>query len=131
MRMAVFLSVTSLLVGACAGKPAGTPLPTTYVSTTGQPLGAAPVRADGTVDAQRLADAKKAGYSLVNTHGQLLYCRTDVKVGSHIPRNTDTVCLTAQEMDEIHEQTRHTLEQFVPFHMQCVPSNPRIPAPPC
>lgn len=116
MRMAFVLSLTSLLVCACAGRPAASPPATTYVSTTGQALGAAPIRADGTVDAQKLAEAKKAGYSLINSHGQLLYCRTDVKVGTHIPRNTDTVCLTAQEMDEIHEQTRHALEQFVPSH---------------
>ena len=116
--------MVSLITG-CAQRSAGPPLATTYVSATGQPLATAPIRADGTVDAEKLAEAKKAGYSLVNTHGQLLYCRTEVKVGTHIPRNTDTVCLTAQEMDEIREQTRHTLEQFAPWHM-CggAPPNP-------
>jgi hypothetical protein len=128
----VRLLIYSLVIAGCAGcagKPsAPPPLATTYVSTSGSPLAAAPMRADGTLDAEKLAEAKKVGYSLVNTNGERLYCRTDVKVGSHIRKNTDTVCLSAEQMIEIHEQTRHSLEQFVPFHMQCI-ATPG--APPC
>jgi hypothetical protein len=118
MRLPLVVFVCSWVLTGCAVKPSAPPSPaTTYVSASGKPLDAAPMRADGTLDAEKLAEAKRAGYSLVNESGQLLYCRTDVKVGSHIRKNTDTVCLTAQQMIEIHEQTRHSLEQFVPFHL--------------
>jgi hypothetical protein len=48
-----------------------------------------------------------------------------MKLGTHIQRNSDTTCLTAQEMIERHEQTRQTLQQFVPYHL-CggAPPNP-------
>jgi hypothetical protein len=108
----------SLAIAGCAGKPSAPASPaTTYVSTTGEQLQAAPTRADGTLDPKLLAEAKKAGYSLVNTNGELLYCRTDVKLGTHIRKNTDTVCLTAQEMIAMHEQTRQSLDKFVPSHL--------------
>src|ERR1700722_18733512 len=118
MQITIGLLMCSLIMAGCAGKPsAPPPLPTTYVSASGKPLAAAPTRADGTLDPQALAEAKKAGYKLVNTNGELLYCRTDMKLGTHIQRNSETVCLTAQEMIEMHEQTRHSLQQFVPFHL--------------
>jgi hypothetical protein len=118
MRVLLIVFICSWVVTACAGKPiASPPLATTYVSANGNPLAAAPIGADGTLDEKALAEAKKAGYKLVNTNGQLLYCRTDVKLGTHIQRNGDTTCRTAQEMIEIHEQTRHSLEQYVPSHL--------------
>jgi hypothetical protein len=119
MPIPVRLVIYSLLIAGCAGKPSALPpLSTTYVSASGKALDAAPARADGTLDTEKLAEAKKAGgYSLVNENGKVLYCRTDVKVGSHIRKNTDTLCLTAEQMIEIHEQTRHSLEQFVPYRL--------------
>jgi hypothetical protein len=123
MRMVLIGFVSFCALTGCAGKPsAPPPLATTYVSASGNPLAAAPTRADGTLDAKALAEAKKAGYTLVNTNGELLYCRTDMKLGTHIQRNSDTTCLTAQQMIQIHEQTRHSLEQFVPSHV-CAPPN--------
>ena len=135
MRVLFVVFVGSSVVAACAGKPSAPPrVSTTYVSPTGGPLAALPTRADETIDPKILADAKNAGYSLVNTKGQLLYCRTDVKLGTHIRKNTDTVCLTEQELIAMHEQTRNTLEQFVP-HRTCVwgilPGMPLNSGPPC
>jgi hypothetical protein len=116
MRVPLGLVMCALGIAGCAGKPSAPEPATTYVSTKGELLQAAPTRPDGTLDPQMLAEAKKAGYSLVNTNGEVLYCRTDVKLGTHIRKNTDTVCLTAQEMIEIHEATRHSLEKFQAFH---------------
>lgn len=127
MRLPLALAIHSLFVMGCAGKPAAQPAATTYIGADGKPLAAAPTRTDGTLDAEKLADAKRAGYSLVNTNGELLYCRTDVKVGSRIPRNTDTVCLTAQEMIEMHDRTQQNLQQFMPHHLCGGPP----PAPSC
>ena len=115
MRIPLGLVMCALGIAGCAGKPsASEPQATTYVSAKGEQLQAAPTRADGTLDPKVLAEAKKAGYSIVNTNGEVLYCRTDVKLGTHIRKNTDTVCLTAQEMMAMHEQTRQSLERFVP-----------------
>lgn len=115
MRIPLILATCVIVVAGCAGRPsAEPPQATTYVSAKGEQLQAAPTRADGTLDPKVLAEAKKAGYSLVNTNGEVLYCRTDVKLGTHIHKNTDTVCLTAQEMMAMHEQTRQSLEKFVP-----------------
>jgi hypothetical protein len=115
MRIPLSLAMCALVIAGCAGEPSTPPPPaTSYVSPNGAQLQAAPTRADGTLDPKQLAEAKKAGYSLVNTNGEVLYCRTDVKLGTHIRKNTDTVCLTAQQMIAMHEQTRQSLEKFVP-----------------
>jgi hypothetical protein len=115
--MRVCLLVCTLAMAACAGKPsAAPPAATTYISPGGKPLAAAPLRADGTLDPKTLAAAKSAGYTLVNTHGELLYCRTDMKLGTHIQRNSDTTCFTQQEMTQLHEMTRQQLNLIVPYH---------------
>jgi hypothetical protein len=103
----LYVLIGPLVVAGCADKPSA---PTTYVSTDGRLLQAMPTRANGTLDPKLLAEARKAGYSLVNTDGRLLYCRTDIKLGTHIRKDTDTVCLTAQEMREMSDQTRKTLD---------------------
>jgi hypothetical protein len=108
------LMVGALLIAGCAGQqsaPPATPA-TTYVSASGQPLAAAPVNADGTLDAKKVADAKKAGYSLVNTNGEQLYCKTEVPVGTRIRKNTDTTCLTQAEMDAMEAQMRNSLQSL-------------------
>jgi hypothetical protein len=111
------LLISSLLIAGCAGKPSSAPTAATkYVSPNGTALAGAPMRADGTLDAKSLAAAQKAGYRLVNTDGKLLYCRTDVKLGTHIQRNGDTTCLTAQEITEMQDRTRLNLYQFQPSH---------------
>lgn len=123
MKSAIGLLVCVAIMSSCADKHEMPALPaTTYISASGEPLAAARVRADGTLDPKLLAEAKKAGYSLVNTNGQLLYCRTDIKLGTHIRKDSDTVCFTAQEMNAMQEQTRKTLEQFHPSHSCLAPN---------
>jgi hypothetical protein len=118
MRVAVRLLLCPLVMAGCAGKPsAPPPFATTYVSPGGNTLAAAPTSADGTLDTKALAVAKRAGYTLVNTNGEVLYCRTDLKIGTHIQRSTDTTCLTAQEMTERQDRTRQSLQQFHPSHL--------------
>jgi hypothetical protein len=116
------LIASAVIIAGCAGQqtaPAAAPS-TTYVSASGETLAAAPVRADGTLDAKRLADAKRAGYSLVNTNGEILYCRTDTKIGTHIQKNTDTSCLTAAQLDAQQAANRNTL-QNLPGAMSATP----------
>jgi hypothetical protein len=130
MRLLFALLACGLVLG-CAARPPAPPLATTYVSPAGAPLAAAPMRADGTLDAKALEAAKKAGYRLVNTDGKLLYCRTDTRLGTHIQRNGDTTCLTAQEMTEIQDRTRLNLYQFQPSHLCTSATTPGVPANPC
>jgi hypothetical protein len=106
------LIVGALFIAGCAGQQSSPPpAPTTaYVSASGQPLAAVPTNADGTIDAKKLADAKKAGYSVVNTNGEKLYCKTEVPVGTHIHKNTDTTCLTQAQMDAREAAMRNALQ---------------------
>lgn len=98
------------MVAGCAGQPSSPPpTPTQYVNATGQTLAAA---SSGDVDEKRLADAKKRGYTLVNTNGETLYCRSDFKTGSHVQK--ETTCLTAQELDSLHDQTHQSLQSLKP-----------------
>ena len=51
--------------------------------------------------------AKKLGYTLVKIDGQDMYCRTSVKTGSRLQK--ETVCLTAADIDILRQQTRERL----------------------
>ena len=59
-------------------------------------------------DLQTLADAIKRGYQVVNTNGEVLYCRSDFLTGSRIQKST--VCLTAEQLDAIHLRNQQMLE---------------------
>ena len=60
-------------------------------------------------DAQRVAEAIKHGYKVVNTEGETLYCRSDFATASHIQKNT--VCLTAQQLDDLDQRNQRILDQ--------------------
>jgi hypothetical protein len=110
MHVKLLLWIGVLAVAACVGQPSSPPpTSTSYLTPTGQtPTSVS--KAD--IDEKRLADAKKRGYTLVNTDGETLYCRTDFKTGSHVQKNT--TCLTAQELDALHDQTRQGLQSLKP-----------------
>ena len=100
MRM-ILLVCTCILAG-CAGQPTK-PAATTVVKASQQ----APLKADGTVDKDALVNARKLGYTVKNENGETLYCRTENKMGSRVEK--ETVCLTAQQIDELREQTQRSL----------------------
>jgi hypothetical protein len=105
--MRVTFLVIALGIAGCAGQPsspATAPSSTRYVTATGQ---AQATVAEGDIDAKKLADAKKQGYTLVNADGQQLFCRSDFKTGSRVQRNT--TCLTAEELDIMHDQTKSAM----------------------
>jgi hypothetical protein len=108
------LMAAGLIIAGCAGQQSAPPVvaSTTYVSASGESLATAPVRADGTLDAKRLADAKRAGYTLVNTNGEVLYCRTDTKIGTRIQKNSDTTCLTGAQIDAQQTANRNALQNL-------------------
>jgi hypothetical protein len=104
--MRITILVGALIMGGCAGQPNTTEAPPTrYVGASGQTQ---PTASEADLDAKRIAQAKKQGYTLVNTNGEELFCRSDFKTGSHVERNT--TCLTASELDALHDQTRQALQ---------------------
>lgn len=116
----ISLLMPVLLAAACTSqssqlaKPAqsgAAPVATQYISPTGQKLAQVPASSDTVTDEQRLSEAKKAGFKLVNTNGELLFCRTDPKIGSHVQK--ETTCLTAKQLDDLHDQTRLGLSQRI------------------
>jgi len=103
--MRVTLLLTSLMIAACASQPTG---------TAPSRLSAAPASApeqsasQADVERTRLAEAIKRGYKVVNSNGEVLYCRSDWATGSHIQKNT--VCLTGQDLDELHNRNDQLLD---------------------
>jgi hypothetical protein len=108
--MKAILLAFALGLAGCAAQPSapapaaapGT-VPTAASGQTEQTL------SDSELQKQRVADALKHGYKLVNTNGEELYCRSDLATASHIQKNT--VCLTARQLDEIHLRNQQALEQ--------------------
>lgn len=112
--MRTTMLVIIVLIAGCAGEPSTAPPATRYVNSKGQQLVSAPIGAGGVVDTKRLLEAKKQGFTLVNADGEVLYCRSEMKLGSHIQRSTDAACLTAKQLDELHESTRASLQNYLP-----------------
>jgi hypothetical protein len=108
----------ALCAVACSSQPRQTtptqlsqaPVATQYVSPTGQKLAQMPTSGDAMSDEKRIADARKAGYKLVNTNGEELFCRTDPKIGSRVQK--ETTCLTAKQLDDMHDQLRLGLSKL-------------------
>ena len=67
-----------------------------------------PRRRRANADAQRVAEALKHGYKVTNQDGEVMYCRSDFATASHIQKNT--VCLTAQQMDQIDQENQRVLD---------------------
>lgn len=83
MRQLLFAATAVLLLG-CASGPAVEPeVATTYAPTT-QP------------EADTIEAARALGYKVVNEDGDVLYCRSHKKLGSHIRK--ETTCLTEDEL---------------------------------
>ena len=109
-----------LFVAACANQatkpapaPAAAPSPpvaTQYYGSNGQKLAQVEASGDARTDEKRIADAKKQGYKLVNTNGEELFCRTDPKIGSRVQK--ETTCMTAKQLDDMHDQTRLGLSKL-------------------
>jgi hypothetical protein len=106
MRATLLLLTGALSLAGCASQPSAPAPAPAAAAAAGQPQ---PPVSDEELQKQRLADAMKHGYRLVNTNGEDLYCRSDFATASHIQKNT--VCLTAHQLDEIHLRNQQMLDQ--------------------
>jgi hypothetical protein len=97
-----------LVVVGCAGQPAVAPKPAVSSVQPAQPAppGTVPTSSQDETPAQKQAHAKAMGYTLVTQNGEDLYCRTSVKTGSRLQK--ETVCLTTAEWEIVREQARQT-----------------------
>src|SRR6266403_441463 len=100
--MRTLLISMALLVAGCASRPADSP----RTEVVRVPPGTTEISTLSPAD-KLVADAKKLGYTLVNQNGEVYYCHTVVKTGSHAQH--ETTCLTQQEMADLHEQTLRSL----------------------
>ncbi len=57
-----------------------------------------------------MQEAQKAGYRIVTENGKTVYCREQLKTGSHV--RTETICLTAEELEAAREASRRNLDQM-------------------
>jgi hypothetical protein len=70
----------------------------------------APAATSATTAPKTVQEAQKAGYKIVNQNGKTVYCREQMKTGSHV--RTETICLTAEELDAAREASRRNLDQM-------------------
>jgi len=110
MRVVIF--TCALMVAGCAGQPETPAVPaTTVVAKASQKAPTAtPLGADGKINKEALANAKQLGYTPIDKDGNVLYCRTDLKTGSRVER--ETVCLTAAEIEDLREKTKQNMSDF-------------------
>jgi hypothetical protein len=101
--MRAYVMAIALVMAGCAGRPAMAPKPT---GSSVQPAPPVLAPSEGETRAQRQAQAKAMGYTLVNQDGEDMYCRTSVQTGSRLKK--ETVCLTASDMGILREATRQT-----------------------
>jgi hypothetical protein len=105
--MRTLLVIMMAVAAGCAVRPSEPPAPTQYVSSTGQPLERMPTNKDGKIDAKLLADIKQAGYKIVNTNGEVVYCKAEAKLGSRV--RSETTCLTAREFEMLHDNLQMSM----------------------
>jgi hypothetical protein len=109
--MRILTLAGTLLAVGCAGNPplsAAPPPPSPHVAA---PSGVGAVPAAETADAQRLADARKLGYKIVDQDGVQYFCQKDLQTGSHLRR--ETICLTPDQMDAVRSQTQQNLQNLM------------------
>jgi hypothetical protein len=111
MRIVCFC--VGLIIAGCAGNPTGSPPPTTIAPTQVASTASATAPATSAppaTPAQKLAEARKLGYTIVNENGETLYCRKEPRVGSHLI--TDTTCLTEAQIEDLRRRTQEAMRTF-------------------
>lgn len=100
------IAALSFFLAACASQPAAPPAPAIVTAPASVPE--TPPVDDGPV--KTVQDAWKYGYRVVNNDGATLYCREQLKTGSHMRK--ETICLTEEELEIARDASRRNLEQM-------------------
>jgi hypothetical protein len=59
--------------------------------------------AEGTLDADKIMAAQRAGYTIKNENGRQLLCRKELQTGSHLRHKVS--CMTAQDWERLQADT--------------------------
>lgn len=95
-----------VLVAGCASESQQAPPPAApAVAAT-----AAPAEAPATTEPKTVQQAQAAGYKIVNENGKTVYCRDQMKTGSHV--RSETICLTKEELEAAREASRRNMDQL-------------------
>jgi hypothetical protein len=108
--MRLIVTLLALAAVGCAAPPvAPAPPGPSASSARTAPQGAAPaaVPSAPVSVADSIADAKKKGYTLVNHNGEEVVCRTQLRTGSRLQK--DTYCFTPAEYEEMRRRTEQGL----------------------
>jgi len=106
MRMILGAAVSVL--AACVSNPA-----TNQTASTPKPP---------PVDAGRVADMEKTGYTIKNKNGERIFCEKEFNTGSHL--QTTTYCLTEAQWIQFHQGTDKAMEDLTQRSLN-IPSQPQ------
>jgi len=96
----------SLLVAVLAAACASTPPPAATAAAKPPQAAVVPV---SKLTSDQLVALQMQGYKLVQSDsGEPLYCRTDLKTGSHLLH--DNTCLTERQITHLREETQRALQ---------------------
>jgi hypothetical protein len=96
-----WILVASALIASCASRPHSPP--------------AVPVVAQNTVPAAvnpvaTVQEARLAGNKIVDQDGATVYCREQLKTGSHLRK--ELICLTAEQLEAARDASKRNLDQM-------------------
>ena len=106
------LAAAVILIAGCASQPqtvatSAAPAP----APAAAPAAAAPATsAVAKAEPKTVQEAQKAGYRIVTENGKTVYCREQPKTGTRV--RTETICLTAEEIEAAREASRRNLDQM-------------------
>ena len=106
------LAAAVILIAGCASQPQTV---ATSAAPAPAPAAAAPAAAPATsavakAEPTTVQEAQKAGYKIVTENGRTVYCREQPKTGTRV--RTETICLTAEEIEAAREASRRNLDQM-------------------
>ena len=100
MRFCLIATILVLVTG-CASQPKAPPFAA---------VAAQKVAPDTETKVATVQEAWKAGYELVDQNGETMYCREQLKTGSHMRK--ETICLTADQLEAAREASQRNLDQM-------------------
>jgi hypothetical protein len=99
-----------VIVAACAGQPTANPV----AGTPGPPR----------VEASKVANMQRSGYTVKNKNGEKLYCSKDFDTGSHL--QSSTACLTEEQWMRVNQKSQSTLDAITTQTLSIPPSPAQI-----
>ena len=94
--MRSFLGAAFIVLAACASHPAAN-------QTAGTPK-------PPPVDAAKVADMEKTGYTIKTKNGEKVYCSKEFDTGSHL--RTTTYCLTETQWIQFHQGSDKAMDDL-------------------